>query len=476
MTWANVNYTFYDFYELGIFIYALVIMGAYFILGLFSFRKIAQYRHRINYAESKTLLHAQEVPGVSILAPAYNEEETIVHNIKSLMAVHYADIELIVVNDGSKDHTLQKCIEAFNLVKVPFLINESIETQPVLGVYKSTIASLSKLTVVDKENGGKSDALNCAINVSSKPYITCIDVDCILDQVAMTTLVKPFLQATKKRVIATGGVVRVANSCEIHDGFLQSVEVPKKLIPRFQALEYIRAFLLGRMAWSYLDGLILISGAIGVFDKEIAIAAGGYDLKTVGEDMEIVVRMRKYMHKIKEPYEVAFVPDPLCWTEVPETWDALGKQRNRWTRGTIETLVKHKALFFNPRYKLIGLLSYPYWFFFEWLAPILEFIGVVLTIVLFLLGRLHTDFFLLMLVLVYSYAIFFSLLGLLAEEVSFRKYKSGKDIWRLIIAALLEPILYHPFLVIQAIMGNIDYIRGKKSWEKTKRKGFSANK
>jgi len=473
MNWNNVGNYIYEFYETGVFIYALIVMSAYFLLSLFSFRKIAQYRHRLNYAESKTLLHAHEVPGVSILAPAYNEEETIVENIRSLMSVHYPNIELIVVNDGSKDNTLQKCIDEFKLIKVDFLINTEIPTKNVRAIYRSTIQSLSNLIVVDKENGGKSDALNCAINVSTQPLITCIDVDCILDQEAMITMVKPFLTSTKKKVIATGGVVRVANSCEVEDGFLKAVEVPKNLIARFQALEYIRAFLLGRMAWSYLDGLILISGAIGVFDKEIAIAAGGYDLDTVGEDMEIVVRMRKYMHKIKEPYEVAFVPDPLCWTEVPDSWDALGKQRNRWTRGTIETLVKHRGMFFNPKYKLIGMLSYPYWFFFEWLAPILEFVGVVLTIVLFIFGRLQFDFFILMLVLVYTYAIFFSLLGLLAEEVSFRKYKNGKDIWRLLIAAVLEPIMYHPFLVIQAIRGNIDYLRGKKSWEKTKRKGFS---
>ena len=185
----------------------------------------------------------------------------------------------------------------------------------------------------------KADALNTGVNISSNNYIICIDVDCVLEQDAILKLVKPFLEQTKEKVIAVGGVIRVANSCEIKDGKLEKVHLPKTYLPRMQALEYIRAFLLARMAWSRLNGLLLISGAFGAFDKEIVIKAGGYNSNTVGEDMELVVRMRRYMEEQKQSYKVAFIPDPLCWTEVPPSFLILGRQRNRWIRGTIETLV-----------------------------------------------------------------------------------------------------------------------------------------
>lgn len=192
--------------------------------------------------------------------------------------------------------------------------------------------------------------------------ILCIDVDCIVQEDALLKLAKPYLEE-KYQVIATGGVVRIANSCKVEDGKLVEVNMPKNLWPRFQVLEYIRAFLMGRMAWSRLNGLLIISGAMGLFDKNIVIKVGGYDDSTVGEDMELVVRMRRYMYEQDRRFKVVYIPDPLCWTEAPGDLQILGRQRNRWTRGTIETLWMHKDLFFNPRYGILGMLSYPYWFF-----------------------------------------------------------------------------------------------------------------
>lgn len=467
--WDIVVELFYS----GLYIYSVVIMAAYLILSLVSFRSVRLYLHKTNFIDYKDILNTPIAPGVTLVAPAYNEAATIIENVRSLLSLHYSKYEVIIVNDGSKDETLDLIIEEYNLVKVDYCVNEQIPTKEIRGIYKSTDKSFNHLIVVDKENGGKSDALNCGMNVSNYDYVTCIDVDCILEQDALLKLMKPFTDETTHDIIATGGVVRIANSCKVENGRLIDVKIPENFLARTQALEYIRAFLLGRMAWSLLDGLILISGAIGVFKKELVIECGGYDHKTVGEDMELVVRMRRYMKNHKRPYHVAYVPDPLCWTEVPESWKLLGRQRNRWTRGTIETLLKHKKMFFNPKHGLIGMLSYPYWFFFEWLAPLLEALGLTLFFLMAIIGLVNWSFFFLMLFLVYGFTLCFSVLSLLIEEVTYHQYKKHSEVFRLLFVGVIEPLLFHPFVVYNAVKGNLDYLLGKSSWGDMARKGFS---
>lgn len=462
-----------EFFFSGLYVYSVFIMAAYLILSLVSFRSVKIYLHKTKFIDYKDILNSTIAPGISIVAPAYNESATIIENIRSLLSLHYPKFEVIIVNDGSKDETLQLAIQEYDMVKVDYCINQQLTTKEVRGVYKSRDKAFSNLILVDKENGGKSDALNCGMNVSNYNHVTCIDVDCILEQDALLKLMKPFTDETTHDIIATGGVVRVANSCQVEDGRLIQVNVPKNFLARTQALEYIRAFLLGRMAWSLLDGLILISGAIGVFKKELVVECGGYDHTTVGEDMELVVRMRRHMKKNKRPYHVAYVPDPLCWTEVPESWKLLGRQRNRWTRGTIETLLKHKKMFFNPRHGLIGMLSYPYWFFFEWLAPLLEALGLTILFLFVIFGLVNWSFFFLMLFLVYGFTLCFSVLSLLIEEITYHQYKRHDEIFKLLFVGLIEPLMFHPWVVYSAIMGNFDWLLGKSTWGDMARKGFA---
>lgn len=448
-------------------------MSAYCILAVLSIRGLKEYLKKNSFSDYNSILNSALAPPISIIAPAYNEGKTIVDNAKSLLALHYNNYEVLIVNDGSKDDTLQKLIDAFNLSAVQVPVNTQIECKEIRAIYKSSNPAFRKLSVIDKMNGGKADALNAGINVAQAQYITCIDVDCVLEQDSLIKMVKPFLEGTQKRVIASGGVVRIANSCVIENGKLIQVEVPDKFIARVQVLEYIRAFLLGRMAWSKLDGLLLISGAFGMFDKDIVIKAGGYDHKTVGEDMELVVRMRRYMHDNDLPYTVTFIPDPLCWTEAPEDYKILGRQRSRWTRGTMETLWFHKKMFLNPRYKILGLLSYPFWFVYEYLAPIIEATGLLFTIFLGVSGLINWHFFFLLLLFVYTFAVMFSMFSLLTEEITFHQYTKRNDYLKLIGAAILEPLFFHPFVVYCAINGNIELIRGKKNWGEMTRKGLS---
>ncbi|MFD2163444.1 sulfatase-like hydrolase/transferase [Paradesertivirga mongoliensis] len=465
-----------DVFVYSLLLYSIVLLFSYIFIGLCSIGAVRQYLHKNSFIDYRILAVSPEAPSMSIIAPAYNEAATVVENARSLLSIHYNNLEVIIVNDGSKDDSLQQLIDNFDLKRIDFFYNEQISTKKVRGIYKSTNQVFRKLVVVDKENGGKADALNVGINISANDYIVCIDVDCILEQDALLKLAKPFLETTKERVIATGGVVRIANGCEIEGGRLMKVSLADGFLPRMQTLEYFRAFLLGRMAWSRINGLLLISGAFGAFDKEIVINCGGYNHKTVGEDMELVVRMRRYMEEQKVPYRVTFIPDPLCWTEAPASFNILGRQRNRWTRGTIETLLFHKKMFFNPNYGLVGMLSYPYWFFFEFLAPIIEFFGLVAFIFFALFSETDWLNFFYLLSFILSFGFLYSVFAILMEVMTYNQYKNPKDIFRLILTALLEPFIFHPFVVWSAIQGNVDFLQKKSAWGEMTRQGFAGKK
>ena len=458
--------------ENGIIFITIFIFGSYATLAVFSGFAMVRYMRKNSFVDYKVLLSSPLAPSISVVAPAYNEGKTIVDNIRSLLSLHYNDFEVIIVNDGSTDNSMEKIIKAYDLRKVDVLVEERIKAQPVRGVYKSANPAFSKLLVIDKENGGKADALNVGINYSSKEYFSAIDVDSILVEDALLIMAKPFLEETSKKIIASGGVIRIANSCKIENGRMTQIRLPRKFLPRVQVLEYTRAFLMGRMAWSKLNGLLLISGAFGMFNRDIVIACGGYQHDLVGEDMELIVRMRRYMAERKEKYQVIYIPDPLCWTEVPSTVKVLGRQRDRWTRGTMESLFKHFRLFFNPRYKTLGLLGHPYWFFFEWLAPLIEFVGIVYFVIIAILGYPNWPFVLILLAAVYLFAITLSYWAILFEELSFHKYSRKRDLGRLLFTALLEPIFYHPLILFFNLRGNFKFFAGEKTWGHMERSGF----
>lgn len=473
MSWQTILF---DVFTYAILAYSATLISCYIFIGVYSIGEVKNYLHKNSFTDYRILAASTQAPSISILAPAYNEGANIIENVRSLLSIYYNKMEVIILNDGSKDDSLEKLINAYDLYKVDFFVNEQIKTKKVRGVYKSRKNVYRKLIVVDKENGGKADALNVGVNIAQNSYVVCIDVDCILEQDALLKLAKPFLEYPDQRVIATGGVIRIANGCEIENGRLVKVRLPDQFLPRVQTLEYIRAFLLGRMAWSRLNGLLLISGAFGAFDREIVIKCGGYDHRTVGEDMELVVRMRRYMEELNLPYKVAFIPDPLCWTEAPASFKILGRQRNRWTRGTIETLRFHKIMFFNPRYGLLGMLSYPYWFFFEFLAPIIEFTGMAIFLLFGLFGLINWSFFFMLLALIFCFGVLYSIFAILMEVLTYNQYKRPKDILNLILTAIVEPFVFHPFVVWSAIKGNIDLLRKKNSWGEMTRQGLSSPK
>jgi biofilm PGA synthesis N-glycosyltransferase PgaC len=458
-----------------IFILTLVIFTSYLMLGIFSAMALRKYLRKNSYINYNTLVLSPLVPRISIIAPAFNESKSIIDNIRTLLSLYYNNFEVIIVNDGSTDDTFQKIVQSFELVKVNYYFDYRIPCERIKGVYKSDNPSYNRLTVIDKNNGGKADSLNAGINISRNSLIVTIDADSIIESDSVLKLVKPFLEEKDKKVIGTGGVIRIVNSCEIERGHIREIKLPDQILPRLQVLEYTRAFLLGRMAWSHLDGLMLISGAMGMFDRETVIMAGGYSIKTVGEDMELVLRMRRFKAEREEQYEVTYIPDPLCWTEAPADFKSMRKQRTRWTRGLIESLWTHRKIFMNPGYGRLGVLGYPYWLLFEWMSPLIAFSGFIYTIYLAIFHKLNIPFFLLLYLFVYTFAVSLSVWAVLFEEITFHKYGRKRDVLRLLASALVEPFFY-PMHTLFAVIGNIEAIGGKQGWGKAKRSGFEKKK
>ncbi len=468
-----------NIYEWFIAGYASLYVISYLVFAFLSYYAIRKYVLTKHYINEEVILKSNEVLGVSIVAPAFNEGATIVYNAKSLLSLSYPKFEVIIVNDGSSDDTLEKLIKEFDLVKVPFFYQKHLNTAPVRGHYKSKQAVYSKLLVVDKENRkSKADASNAGINSSQYPLFLCTDVDCILRPNTIVKLVKPFIES-KTKVIATGAAIRSSNSCKVNEGFLLKVHFPNKWYPMFQELEYVRAFLFGRMAWSQLNSLILVSGGLGMFDKKVAIEAGGYMHTSLGEDMELIIRMRKVMYDKKEKFKITYIPESLCWTEVPPNLKILMRQRIRWARGLIQTLAIHKGMFFNPKYGRTSWFSLPYFLLFEFLAPIIEAFGVLLIISSLILsyfypGFINYEFLMWSMLFVYFFYINITIISILLDELLYKSYANVREVLKLIGMALIEPLLYHPIVVVAAIKGYWQFFTKKEAiWGVMVRKGFA---
>ena len=457
------------------FIITLILSGSYLILGIFSAVALRKYLRKNSYVNYNSLVLSPLSPEISIIAPAFNESKTIINNVRTLLSLYYNNFEVILVNDGSTDNTFEKIVEEYELTKVNYYFDYRIPCERIRGVYKSKNPSFKRLTVIDKKNGGKADSLNAGINICQNSLFISIDADSIIETDSILKLVKPFLEEKDRKVIGAGGVIRIVNSCDVEGGHIREIHLPGQMLPRLQVLEYTRAFLLGRMAWSQLDGLMLISGAMGIFDRETVIKSGGYSIKTVGEDMELVVRMRRRMAEEGVKYEVTYIPDPLCWTQVPSDVKSLQTQRTRWTRGLVESLWTHRKIFFNKTYGRLGLLGYPYWFFFEWLAPLLAFSGFIYSIYLAVSNSINWPFYLLLFLFIYTFAVSISIWAILFEEITYHKYKRKRDVLKLLTAALLEPFFY-PIYTYFAVRGNLEALRRKKGWGNVERKSFEKKK
>ncbi|GHB50393.1 glycosyltransferase family 2 protein [Mongoliitalea lutea] len=464
-------------FEIFIVGFASIYILFYVAMALGSFLAIKRYNNAKYIIKDEVLVKSNNLVGVSIVAPAFNEGLNIIYNVRSLLSLNYPNFEVVIINDGSTDDTLEKLIQEFELVKVDFYYEEKIHTHPIRGHYKSTNPVYSKLLVVDKENGkSKADASNAGINSAKHPLFLCTDVDCILRSDTIMKLAKPFM-TSKKRTIASGAAIRASNSCEVKDGFLMKIRFPQNWWASFQELEYVRAFLMGRMAWSEINGLLLVSGGLGLFDKEIAIKAGGYWHKSLGEDMELITRMRKYMCDNQMPFEITYIPESLCWTEVPATREVLIRQRVRWARGLIQTLYLHRDMLFRPKYGRTAFLILPYFWLYEFLVPILEVLGLTALILSFFLIDVNTAYFIKATGVVYLFYLTVTLLSVLWDELFYGHYSRKREVFQLVWKAVLEPIAYHPFNVYASMKGYYHFLTNKEQkWGNMQRQGFTTAK
>jgi cellulose synthase/poly-beta-1,6-N-acetylglucosamine synthase-like glycosyltransferase len=460
----------YFFFETGVIFYVFAINIIYFFLTAVAFFTMRRHHAPLTEAECATLAESPLMPAISLIVPAYNEAMSVEESVGGMLHLRYPWYEVIVVNDGSKDATLQKLTDKFRLYKSARTPEGMLKTKPVRYIYESR--DPIPLVVIDKENGGKADSINAGLNVARAPLVMVVDCDSLIDRDALLNMAKPFLE-DPERTIAVGGTVRSVNDCGVQHGVVHKITTSSSWLANFQAVEYLRAFFGGRVGFSLINGLMIISGASGMFRLDAVLDAGGFDDATIGEDMELVVRMHRLWRLNKKPYRIVYTAAPVCWTEVPQTTKILQRQRKRWQRGTVESLRKHREMLFNPKYGVVGLFSFPYFFLFEMLGPAVELLGYFLTIIGLIFRIISPG----IAVLFFSVSIMFGILlsttAVLLDEFTSQRYPSWRHTGRLFLVAIVENFGFRQMLTYFRVQGLIDGLKGKKGgWGVMERRGF----
>ncbi len=468
MSWRDVGAGLIGWYAGFVLLFLFAINTYYLLLTLAGFWRTIRAMRAVQRPDSRRLLRSPLTPPISILAPAFNEEANVEENVRSLLMLDYPLFEVILINDGSSDRTLEVLISRFDLRPSERSYELAVDCRPIRAVYES--ATYPNLVVIDKSNGGKADALNAGLNLSLYPLFCGIDADSILEADALLRLVRPFLEAPGITV-AAGGVIRVANGCDVRAGRVRQVRLVKRLLPLVQIVEYLRAFLFGRMGWAGGNSLLIISGAFGLFERRAALRAGGYTTSTVGEDLELVVKIHRRLRDDGRPYRIEFVPDPVCWTEVPESLRVLRRQRTRWHRGLIDTMWRHRAMLGRSRYGSVGLVAMPGFVVFEMLSPLVELSGYLLMPLLWAMGSLSVAFTGTFLAIAILYAVLVSVLAVLLEDITFRRYPRIRDLGLLILAAVIENLGYRQLTVWWRVRSFWEFWRGDLSWGAMERRG-----
>ena len=424
-----------DGFNLVVIVYFVVLNSIYLGMTVLAFGALRRYGLRMTSADPSELMSTAGMPPVTLIAPAYNEEPTCVESTRSLLTLRYPSYDILVVNDGSSDGTLARMKETFDLEEAARAPVSVIETADVRSVLRSR--RHPNLWVLDKENGGKADALNAGLNYCRTPLFCAMDADSLLEPEALTRIVRAFLEDSS--TVAAGGVIRIVNGCVVRSGMVEEVRLPKNFLARIQVLEYLRSFLAGRMGWDALDATLIISGAFGMFSRQHVVDVGGYQTDTVGEDMELVVRLHRHCRELGEPYKVAFVPDPVAWTECPESLTVLGR------------------------------------FFLEVLGPVIESLGYVTFLAALLLGRASGPYVLAFLSVAFALGISLSFAAVGLEELSFRRYPRMRDLLHLLAVAIAENVGYRQISIYWRLRGMVSKLRGAHSWGVMERKGFGSS-
>jgi cellulose synthase/poly-beta-1,6-N-acetylglucosamine synthase-like glycosyltransferase len=460
--------TVHSVFQAGFLFYFVALNAAYTVLLALGSGQVSDWVRRRPLRDFRGVSASPLSLPVTLLVPAYNEEPVIVDSIRSLLASRYRELQVMVINDGSLDGTFAALQEAFALVEVDRVPRARLDSAPVRGVYASPLDD--RLVVVDKDNGGKADALNCGIRFAAYPLFCAIDSDTILDQDALARLVWAF--QAQPETVATGGIVRIVNGSRFEGGRLSEVRTPRSLLVNVQIVEYLRAFLAGRAGWSRLNMLLIISGAFGLFRRETVVDAGGYDTTTVGEDAELIVRLHRHCRDAGRPYRITFVADPICWTQAPEQHRVLSRQRDRWQRGLLQTLWRHRRMMGNPRYGRIGLVGLPFFLAFEALGPIVEVLGIGYCAVGAFAGWIDPAVSTVIFALAFTYGLVLSFGALLIEGRAFARYPDWRDLMRLMVAAIVENFGYRQWLSLVRAKAILSLLKPDHGWGEMSRTTF----
>lgn len=469
----------YHIFSYAIFFYSIATMVSMLIIAFLSVR--AQRMNEINTPDDDTIRYFLKgsplTPKVSIIASAYNEERTVVENVNSLLKVYYPKFDVIIVNDASTDKTLERLIDEFKLVETPYTNTNRVPSKPIKQVYRSTIHD--NLYVVDKEHGGrKSDGINAGINVTDAPYFVNTDVDCLVEPMALYRMMWHVVNSHTP-MIGVGATMLMVNGCKVEEGRVTEPAVSWNPFPWYQQLEYMRSFLLGKMGWSAINTLPNISGGFGLFDTEVVVKSGGYDPTSMAEDVDMLLRMVTYMENSGQEYRVGQVPQVCCWTEGPFSPRTIYRQRKRWGRGMCEIISHHWSLFFNPSYRRFGIFTLPYIFLFEFIAPILEFSGLIFMFWLVLASKVNWTTAFVIFGMIYVFALLISMITLIFDYTtrSVKWKRTGWTYLKLMLAGATEPFIYHPIITFCTLMGYLNFLRQRTAeWKQIKRRGFGKGK
>lgn len=441
-----------------------------FLLGA-AVHKSRSHQQRLASLRLENLSQSSFTPPISLIVPAHNEAASIVESIASLLDLQYPSLEVVVVNDGSSDQTLERLTRAYQLVPAHMLYVAEISTAPVKRLYKSL--SRPQLLVLDKESAGnKADAINAGLNVCGSPFVCVVDADSLLERDSLMRIVSGIF-SDPGAVVAAGGIVRVLNGCSVSAGRLQEIRLPRRPVEIIQVVEYLRAFLVGREAWAYLNMLPIISGAFGIFRRDLVLRIGGFRTQAIGEDVDLVMRMHRYLREHGMAYRISFVPDPTCWTEVPSDLKSLARQRARWQQGLLDTLWRNRDMTFRRRYGRIGLFLLPYLWCFELFEPVMELAGYLTIALAALMGSLNLSLAFEFLLFGYAFATALSVGGVLLEEITYRRYADWRDVLRLLVYCFLEHFPYRQLNLLWRLQGMWRHLRRHNAWGELKRTGLA---
>jgi cellulose synthase/poly-beta-1,6-N-acetylglucosamine synthase-like glycosyltransferase len=455
------NFVFLFYFVVANLVYT-VLMG----LSLYSVSLHARFASQKPYRD---MADSPVTPPVAFIVPAYNEAEAIVHTVLSLLELNYPEKEIVVVDDGSTDATIDRLIERFGLRRMDMIYRAALKTKPVNAFYYNP--EQPSLLVMSVEHGGKPNALNAGINMARSPYFCTVDADSIIERDALLRLMAPVVQSRENTVVS-GGIVRIANGCVVDRGVITQVDLAKTWLERCQTVEYIRTFLFGRPGWNALNATFITSGAFCLLHKQSAIEAGGFSPDTVAEDVDMIARLRRSLTDKKRKYRIVFTSDPVCWTEAPRTIKMLARQRRRWQLGLTQTVIKNRDMIFNPRFGTMGMLSMPFHAYLEAIGCVVEALGTFLIPISYLVGAMPVSIFLAFLFLAVGYGTLLSMGSVVLEELTLRRYPSWKHVLTLMTYAVIENVGYRQMVTFFRAQGVLQYFVGRKRWETVQHRGI----